>query len=159
MSPSACEICGKEFFWSAHSPYCSPAHLEESLLIPKLRLQLETDYEVLDGRIASPGQFEGAEIFAAYFSLQAARGRGFQIDDLVYIEINRVEQRVFPELQGAAGIVVETGAQETSRLSYFLLQTREEFDEAVLLEMTGLLQQKRSRKAACTAALPPQRVM
>jgi hypothetical protein len=114
--------------------------LQESLLIPKLRLELESKYAVCNGRIVSPGLYQNSEVFVPYFAGRIATGHGFPIDDVAYVAINVVEQRVYPELKGACGIGLHLGAGEPPH--YVLYPTRQEFDDAVLLEMTGLLSQK-----------------
>lgn len=144
MPLSVCQICGKEFSWSAQGPFCSPAHQEENFRIETFRVQLAAQYEVQHGRITSPGMFEGAEIFVPYFVQEIVTGRGFQTDELACIEINRAELRVFPELNGAHGIALSLSIEQGIR--YVVLQHQQEFDEAVLLEMAGLPRLKRPRE-------------
>ena len=143
MPFSVCHICGREFSWSAQDSFCSFAHQEEGHRIETFRVQLEAQYEVQQGRITCAGMFANAEIFVPYFVQQIVTGRGFQTDELACIEINRAELRVFPELNGAYGIALSLSIEQGIR--YVVLQTQQEFDEAVLLEMAGLPRLKRPR--------------
>lgn len=143
MPYRACDYCGNKFRWSVGDPICGFTHQQKGCLIDKLRLQIEGQYEVEQGRVTSAGIFENTEIFVPYFAQQMVNERAVHLEDTAFIEVNEVELRVFPELQGAFGIAISLSADQGLR--YVVLQTRQDFDDAVLLEMSGLPQQRRAR--------------
>lgn len=60
------------------------------------------NYEILNGRIVSPGKFEGEEGFVPYFWEQAGDGTGedlnFPGESYVAIEIDAEDSAKFPQL-------------------------------------------------------------
>jgi len=132
-----CELCGRELSENEQAGFCSPAHREAGVLVAARRSQLEAEHKVENGRIGLPGPFQAAEVFVPYFWEQMLGGRGFRTNDVAYIEIGPVERKVFPELGTAFAIWLgQTGP--ALEVEYALLETEDEFDEAVCLEMTGL---------------------
>lgn len=64
--------------------------------------------------------------------------RGNCINDLVYIEFNEAEKRVYPQLAGCYGIAIQRQPANGEKVQCFLFQTESEFDDDVLNALSGL---------------------
>ena len=63
------------------------------------KADVEADYEVVNGRIISPGKFEGEAVYAPYFHQAWMNGDIDEHDSGVdYIDVNDIDRKAFPEL-------------------------------------------------------------
>jgi hypothetical protein len=79
----------------------------------------------------------GAELIA-YFSEVATTGRGNCIDDLVYIEINKSERRMYPQLAECYGVAIQLPTGEGEKARCFVFETEAEFDDDVLAALSRM---------------------
>ena len=78
------------------------------------------------------------EDVVAHFLEAAATGRGNCIDDVVYIEIDEAERRAFLRLAECYGVAIQLPALDGERARCFIFQTESEFDDEVLVALSGL---------------------
>jgi hypothetical protein len=74
----------------------------------------------------------------AYFSEVATTGRGNCIDDLVYIEINKSERRMYPKLAECYGVAIQLPTGEGEKARCFVFETEAEFDDDVLAALSRM---------------------
>lgn len=76
------------------------------------RIEIETEYKVENGRIVSPGQFEGEMIYAPYFWDLALNGGSDQDEYFedggwaAVLSVSDEDREEFPELRNAAEISI-----------------------------------------------------
>lgn len=81
----------------AHLPGCETT-ITELPMAP--RQQIERDYDVRNGRIVSPGKFEGEPIFAPYFWNAALEGMADDDDGECYtFALSAEDHALWPELK------------------------------------------------------------
>jgi hypothetical protein len=74
----------------------------------------------------------------AYFSEVATTGRGNCIDDLVYIEINASERRMYSQLAECYGVAIQLPTGEGVKVQCFVFETEAEFDDDVLAALSRM---------------------
>lgn len=75
------------------------------------RQEIERDYEIEDGRITSPGKFEGEMVYAPYFWETGLEGGpdDVRFDDGIQVDIfypDEQDLKQFPELEGVKSVEV-----------------------------------------------------
>ena len=69
------------------------------------RADIERDYTVADGRITSPGKFEGEQVFAPYFWDVYLNGLADGDDgEVLTFEVDDTDRGLFPELENAVEV-------------------------------------------------------
>jgi hypothetical protein len=77
------------------------------------RQDIDTTYKIrTDGRIATPGKFEGEPIYAPTFWDCALNGEYSEdVNGVFFFQLDDTDREVFPELSDVAGIALEENDQ------------------------------------------------
>jgi hypothetical protein len=63
------------------------------------RKDVTSDYDIKDGRISSPGKFEGEAVYAPYFYDAYLNGMADDEGDRLVFDVTAEDRREFPELK------------------------------------------------------------
>ena len=76
------------------------------------REELLKDYKVQDGRILSPGKFEGEQVYVPYFWEKSLEGwADFEADDDPVFLVMPEDRALFPELGGTRSLRLHEDSQ------------------------------------------------
>lgn len=71
------------------------------------RKDVTDDYDVKDGRITSPGKFEGEAIYAPYFYNEYLNGGAEDEGDRLAFDVTAEDRAEFPELKGVKRVFLQ----------------------------------------------------
>lgn len=72
------------------------------------RAEIEKEFTVRDGRIVSPGKFEGEPVYAPHFWEALLDGFADEDGAVAWFDVTDEDRAEFPELQGIDRVSLET---------------------------------------------------
>lgn len=76
------------------------------------RKEIESQYQTRDGRIVSPGKFEGEAVYAPYFYDAMLNGGGTDMEDgILSFDIEASDVAEFPELADVSQVLLQEDDQ------------------------------------------------